>query len=229
MFAAITANSVQKRMGSLITSLWLPVVSRKRRYVRGMVNFELSPLVPLKTVGEPEALGRLALMGDALWAATDGTGIFKYPESAAWVGPGENTSPRNQNLRATRKRPVARPLLRGPPTPWLWRNCPTGAAAVALLVVGPDGQTSRLHQPRLAAAWSRSPARRADVLAVREVGLEEHDEPRFGLAPSGRRWIDARAWDLEAVIQLARALRLRPASSRAWASARASSVVRSET
>ena len=67
--------------------------------MRGMVNFELSPLVPVKTVGGPEALARLALLGNALWAATDGTGIFKYPESAAWVGPREDTSPRNQNRR----------------------------------------------------------------------------------------------------------------------------------
>jgi hypothetical protein len=48
MFAAITANSVQKRMGSLITSLCASSSFTQARYVRGMVNFELSPLVPPK-------------------------------------------------------------------------------------------------------------------------------------------------------------------------------------
>jgi len=48
MFAAITANSVQKRMGSLITSLCASSSFTRAGYVRGMVNFELSPLVPPK-------------------------------------------------------------------------------------------------------------------------------------------------------------------------------------
>jgi hypothetical protein len=48
MFAAITANSVQKRMGSLITSLCASSSFTQAGYVRGMVNFELSPLVPPK-------------------------------------------------------------------------------------------------------------------------------------------------------------------------------------
>ena len=44
MFAAITANSVQKRMGSLITSLCPSSSFTQTPYVGGMVNFELSPL-----------------------------------------------------------------------------------------------------------------------------------------------------------------------------------------
>jgi hypothetical protein len=49
MFAAITANSVQKRMGSLITSLCPYSSSTQAPAVcDGMVNFELSPLVPPK-------------------------------------------------------------------------------------------------------------------------------------------------------------------------------------
>ena len=48
MFAAITANSVQKRMGSLITSLCASSSFTQAGYVRDMVNFELSPLVPPK-------------------------------------------------------------------------------------------------------------------------------------------------------------------------------------
>jgi hypothetical protein len=51
MFAAITANTVQKRMGSLINFPLLSCIFTQARYVRGMVNFELIPLVPLKTVG----------------------------------------------------------------------------------------------------------------------------------------------------------------------------------
>src|SRR5215210_4823191 len=50
---------------------------------------------------------------------------------------------------------------------------------------------------------SRSPALGADRLAVREEGPEEDKNLVSDWPLLGTRWIDARAWDLEAVHQLA--------------------------
>src|SRR5829696_8229486 len=62
-------------------------------------------------------------------------------------------------------------------------------------------ETTTLHS--VSVHVSRLPALRADRLAVREVGPEEDENLVSDWPLLGTRWIDARAWDLEAVHQLA--------------------------